>query len=88
MHSERLTAFKDVHRFKPDKVPALKRKSKQQVPPLTKKIFVIDGCWKRENQSSNKKKKKNVAGFINLFCGKRHGQHVFYPTPELQRPSQ
>ena len=35
---------KDLHKFKPDKIPAVSRVSGHQVPLLTRKIFATDTC--------------------------------------------
>lgn len=36
-----------LHRFKPDKISALKRTSEHKAPPITKMLFVIDTHWQR-----------------------------------------
>lgn len=48
-NSQRLWQHEEgLHGFQPDKIPAL-RGGSGYVPPLTKKLFVIDICWQRES---------------------------------------
>lgn len=42
----------DLHMFKSDRVPALRRQIGHSISPLTKKLFVIDTDWQRENKYS------------------------------------
>lgn len=37
-------------KFKSDTIPALRRRSRHQVPPITKMLFETDTCWERRNQ--------------------------------------
>lgn len=39
----------DFQKFKPDKLPAQKRESGNKVPPITKKLVVVDTHRERKN---------------------------------------
>jgi hypothetical protein len=49
--------------------PVLRGKSEHRVPPLTKKIFAIDGFWKKEDQFSPK---EVSLGILTIFQGRPH----------------
>ena len=42
----------DLHRFKPDSVPALRGEGGHRFPSYTKKPSAIDTHWQRKNQFS------------------------------------
>jgi hypothetical protein len=38
----------DMHRFKAEKIPAVRRGGRHTVPSITKKLIPIDTFWERE----------------------------------------
>lgn len=59
-----------LRRFKPEKIPTLRRVSEHKVPLLIKKLFPIDLFWKLDNQLLS----GAPLSISATFHGRSHGQ--------------